>query len=104
MHALEVARPPLPDAATGWQLVGLGWRNPADAWPLLLPIGALDVAGSLAYNQGITGAYVSIVAPLGACFIVVTMALAALLGERPAAVQRVGIALVLGGVATLAVR
>ncbi len=87
-------------ARGGWR----GWRIPANAWPLLVPIGALDAAGFLAYSQGITGAYVSIVAPLGACFSVVTVALATLLlGERPAGVQRVGIALVIGGVATLAV-
>ena len=88
-------------ARGGWRV----WRIPANAWPLLLPIGALDAAGFLAYSQGITGAYVSIVAPLGACFSVVTVALAALLlGERPAGVQRVGIALVIVGVAALALR
>ena len=82
-----------------------GWRVPKDAWRLLLPIAALDVGAFLAYNQGITGTYVSVVAPLGACFSVVTVALAALLlGERPGAVQRVGIAVVVGGVLVLALR
>ena len=70
LPARAVARPPLLDAATGSQLAGLG---------------AVGAADYLAYSQGITGAYDSIVAPLGACFSVVTVALATLpLGERPA--------------------
>ena len=51
------------------------------------------------------GAYVSIVSPLAACASVVTLALAlALLRERPTPLQGAGIALVLGGVLTLALR
>ena len=78
---------------------------PPGAWRLLVPIGLLDVGGSLALNLGLDGAYVSIVSPLAACAGVVTVALATLvLRERPAPPQRAGIALVLGGVLALALR
>jgi len=65
-------------------------------------IGALDVAATWCYVQGIMTAGLSITAPIAAGYPVVTVLLAQLLlREGLTAIQRLGVILVLGGVTAL---
>ena len=69
LPTLAVARPPLPDAATGWQLVGLG---------------AVVAAGYLFLFRAFASGALTIVSPVASAYSAGTVALAVLfLGERP---------------------
>ena len=71
--------------------------------PLLVTIGIFDVSANAMLAVALTKGLVGLVAVLSSLYPVVTVLLArAVLGERVAAAQRVGIVLALGGVALIA--
>lgn len=78
---------------------GVGLR----ALPLLVGVGVLDAAANFFYAVAASRGLLSLVSVLGSLYPVVTVALAAVvLRERMLVVQRVGVALALGGVVAIA--
>ena len=74
-------------------------------WPGLVAIGVFDVLANVLYAAGATQGLLSVTAVLASLYPVVTMALAyAVIGERLALGQRVGVAAALLGVALIAAR
>lgn len=74
-----------------------------DLWLIAL-VGVGDVAANLAFGVATTGELVSVVAVLGSLYPVITVLLARWVhGERLVAIQNVGIACALGGVALITV-
>jgi drug/metabolite transporter (DMT)-like permease len=81
-----------------------GARLPRRWWPFVALHGALDAAGLLFLLAGSRTTRPELTAVVGGAFSLVTVGLAwALLGERLHFHQRLGVALVIGGVAALAV-
>jgi len=75
----------------------------APAVPALVVIGALDVTANSLFAIASTKGLLSLVSVAGSLYPVTTVLLArAVLGERLARVQQVGVALALGGVAMIA--
>ena len=75
----------------------------APAVPALVAIGALDVTANSLFALASTKGLLSLVSVAGSLYPVTTVLLArAVLGERLAGVQQVGVALALGGVALIA--
>jgi len=75
----------------------------APAVPVLVVIGALDVTANSLFAIASTKGLLSLVSVAGSLYPVTTVLLArAVLGERLARVQQVGVALALGGVAMIA--
>jgi drug/metabolite transporter (DMT)-like permease len=69
---------------------------------LIAAIAALDTAGYIAFNVGVRNAETSLVATAAAPYAVVPVVLGVLiLHERPAPVQWLGVALVIGGLVLL---
>lgn len=86
-------------------LRGGQWRF-ADRAPVLLgligAVAALDTAGFVAFNVGVRNAETSLVATAAAPYAVVPVVLGVLiLNERPAPIQWLGVALVIGGLVLL---
>jgi drug/metabolite transporter (DMT)-like permease len=81
------------------------WRFPDRSKTLLFliaAIAALDTAGYVAFNVGVQHADTSLVATAAAPYAVVPVALGvAVLHERPAPVQWLGVVLVIGGLVLL---
>jgi drug/metabolite transporter (DMT)-like permease len=84
---------------------GAQWRFPdrsALTLALIGAIAALDTAGYIAFNVGVQNAETSLVATAAAPYAVVPVALGVLiLHERPAPIQWLGVALVIGGLVLL---
>ena len=82
---------------------GRGWTARAAAVPALALIGLLDVGANACFALGTDTGLLSVVAVLASLYPVTTVVLArGVLGERLAAVQAVGVALALAGVALIA--
>lgn len=67
-------------------------------WGIAAAVNLLNVVGTVLLYRALAVGTVSIVAPLGASFAVVTAALAVLGGERPGPATLLGLAVVIGGV------
>jgi drug/metabolite transporter (DMT)-like permease len=90
----------IPTAVRGGQ-----WRFSERSWTLfglIAAIAALDTAGYAAFNIGVQNADTTLVATAAAPYAVVPVALGvAILHERPAPIQWLGVALVIGGLVLL---
>ena len=73
------------------------------SYRMLLVLGVLNVAALITYNIAVTYTYTAVVAPISAAAPIIVVILAPLLlGERLALDQKVGVAMVLIGIALLA--
>jgi drug/metabolite transporter (DMT)-like permease len=81
-------------------LVALRGDGPPDAVfvPFALASAALGVVGLMALYRGLATGMMSVVAPIAATAAVVPVLVGSATGERPAALQNLGIAVALGGV------
>lgn len=97
-------------SAVAVALLAIMWRGappaalPARLWPTVVAATAFDTTAFLAYNSGVSGAYVSVVSALASIFSAVTVLLAwVVLRERLARVQWAGVAAILVGVLLVSV-
>ena len=90
-------------AATAALIRRAGLPGPADL-PLLVTVGVFDAGANAMLAVALTKGLVGLVAVLSSLYPVVTVLLArAVLGERVASAQQLGVVLALGGVAAIAV-